>query len=279
MLAFNYKLFLLFPLLATVSKGVNHCESFEDVMFYNKISAVVSATGFVESMTIPSGKNRHGNNRHYWFERYENATGKVTPVGTDGPGKIRHLGFNKTLTLTIPGAAKNWTGFKTIVNFTDMLDYFADGGVGVVIDLENHSTLTATDQSDWNFTSYKASPSKLYKVAVAVQHEIEMDITTSHANVLSISMRDYKERDSNRVWTATEDGLIGESLLINSENVVTTKMEHSNTCFNYEMNRAYKSSPTPSPTASGASARGSGMLAGMLTLLAAACLTVQGPRY
>jgi len=273
MLAFNYKLFLLFPLLATVSKGV-HCESFEDVMYHNKTSAVVSATGFVESITIPSGKNRH-----YRFERYENATGTVTPVGTDGPGKIRHLGFNKTLTLTIPGAGKNWTGFKTIVNFTDMMDYFADGGVGVVIDLENHSTLTASDMSDWNFTSYKASPAKLYKVAVAVQHEVEMDITISHANFLSISMRDYKERDSNTVWTATDDGLIGMSNFVNSKNDVTGKIKQSNTCFNYKMSRAYTSSPTPSPTASGATARGSGVLAGMLTLLAAACLAVQGPRY
>merc|ERR1712244_36602 len=148
-----------------------------------------------------------------------------------------------------------------------MMDYFADGGVGVGIDLENHSTLTASDLFDWNFTSYKASPAKLYKVAVAVKHEVEMDITITHANVLSISMRDYVERESNTVWTARDDGLVGESNLVNSENKIRSKMEHSNTCFNYEMSRAYRSSPTPRPTSASTSARGSLTLTGMLTLL------------
>jgi len=282
MLTKNYKLqFVL--LLATVSRGLC-CKSFEDVMTFNTTTSVLSAPGFVKSLTIPSIAQQKWN-LFDALEPDENVTGTVTPYGTDGVGSTRFLNFDETITVRIPGTG-NWAGFNASATgdkakdvwWTEFMRYFADGGVGVVIDLENHSTLTLTlngTQAGLPET-YTAQPEKLSKVAIAVQYEVEIKIVVRQANILTVSMVEPRPEEV-RMWMATDDGDSGTCSNFGRTDGCVMGLERPNQCLHLESSVAPTPKPTPSPTFSGAATiRGrGGMLATTLSLAVAASLALR----
>jgi len=200
MLTNIYKLQFFLLLLARVSKSSrapsSDCLSFLDVAAFNRTTSVLSAPGFVESLTIPSLSQ----DDNYWLEPTGNATAMVTTYGPDGAGtRSRFLDYQKMMTVRIPGTG-NKAGFNASAHrpsgrakgtaWDEFMRYFADGGVGVVIALENHSTLRAvqTPEDSQDTVVFTAQPAKMYKVAIVVQYEVDMEITIQSPNVLSISM-------------------------------------------------------------------------------------------
>lgn len=293
MLTNNYKLYIVLPLLATVSKGdwKDDCKkSFEDMTDFNPTSAVVSAPGFVESFTIPAGWEKR--EQGMILEPYEYANGTVTSY-KNGPDKTRlYPEFKKKIVVEVngTGGVVNWPGYNVMVddsvnvNWTTFMEYFAAGGAGVVIDLENYSTLTAVG-SVTGKTYGVARPEKLYKIAIAVHHTTNLTITISHANVLTLSTSGVT---SQTLWMATDNGDIGTFItrpsfgekLAEFEGQVTLN-RGPNTCFKYDAyfipapTPTQPPSPTPQPTASGAAAARSSGLLGAFSLLAAACLALR----
>merc|ERR1711879_358418 len=203
----------------------------------------------------------------------EDATANVTQHG-DTVDQPRFLGFGESVTVRLPGTGP-WAGYNESsydhvedVGFDGFMRYFADDGSGLVIELEN-------------MTTYTAEPAKLFKsgskVALAVFREIEMKITISSANVLSIAM-DREMAEDNFVWFATEDGTFGSALISSYGSnqmgpnqcldiTTTTEVPTSNPT------SRPTSSPNSSPTQpSGAVARRSGFPTTAFATLVAAAL-------
>jgi len=296
MLINNYKLqFVL--LLATVSRGLC-CKSFEDVAAFNKTTSVLSAPGFVKSLTTPS-IDWQKYNVQVLITR-ESVTGTVTPYGTDGIGSTRLLNFKETITVRIPGTG-NWAGFNASatgekakdVKWTEFMNYFANGGVGVVIHLENISTLTLEPEPVHVGLPefYTAVPEKLYTVAIAVQHEVEIKIVVRQANILTVSMVEPRPEEVRMwmatddgvfgMWMATDDGVFGDCSNFGNTDGCVMGLERPNQCLHLETHAetsvAPTPKPTPSPTFSGAATiRGrGGMLATTLSLAVAASLALR----
>jgi len=278
MLTDNYTLYFVLSLLATVVKGnwKNTCKdikSFDDVAYFNKTSSVVSAEGFVESFTIPDGWQ--GKDHWMVLETYESAKGTVT-LYNNGVKTQHYAGLNETITFEVQGTDKNsvnWPGFNATeaatppdmglkeVDFATFMDYFAAGGAGVVIDLENYSRLTAVGNEDgqpWG----ESRPKKLYKVAIAVLHTVELTMNIPHANVFTFTST--QDSDYAPLWWT--DDVRGDtevrSNYLNAGDSMENGIERHNTCIDYRSIRSAQA-PTPRPTdASGAvSARCSGWLA------------------
>jgi len=286
----NYTLYFAFSLLALVTKGnweaeCQNIKSFQDVATLNKTSSVVSAEGFVESFTLPDGAQSQEAPFGIYLEPSEDANGTVT-MYNNGVKSKHYLSLGETITVEVQGTDKNsvkWPGLNDIngVPWEAFMDYFAAGGAGVVIDIENHSTLTAKGLKTMKHYGV-ARPKKMYKVAIAVLHTVELTIDLPHANVFTFSStQDIDE--APLWWTRTYDGVhTGDSEVRSNElspgGSQASGTERRNTCLSYRS--AFPSlqpktrAPTPQPTddASGAlSARSSGWLA-MVSLVAAASL-------
>lgn len=296
--------FVLLLLATTVSSQMK-CVSFQEVADFDTESNVLSAPGFVQDLTIPSDE---AGIVDFATQRYENATAIVVQYGKT-VSKPRFLDLNKQITIRLPGTGESFPGYDSIdVDFDGFMSYFENGGVGLVIELEeegggedcgplgpplllgsparrecrptcNHSTLGIDFiDGDGNIKSFTAEPAKLFtdgsKVALAVMKEVEMTITIPSANVLSISM-DRKFTEDNAWWYAAED--IAGSGQMNAQElgktVFTGKMG-PNQCLDVTTTLAPTSSPTPDPT-SGAVARRSGFPTAAFTALVAAVLVAR----
>jgi len=277
----NAKQLCFISLLLAISVSSQNCQSFPeatDLHFdFDNETAFLSAPGFVKDLTISAS----------WIElplewvstRHENATGTVEQHGKTA-AKPRFLELNKPMTVRLPGTGA-WAGYNESesfsvnnVDFDEFKRYFADGGAGLVIDLENYSTLDLVlNRPGGNETTYTAEPMKFFKttgskVALAVFHEVEMTITIPSANVLSISM-DREMAEENFVWTATER-MATEGISFGGEVHNRTMEMGPNQCL--EMTTTpYVPTSSPTPT-SGANARRSGFPTAALTMLVAAAL-------
>lgn len=263
-------------LLATTVSSQMKCVSFQEVADFDTESNVLSAPGFVQDLTIPSDE---AGIVDFATQRYENATAIVVQYGKT-VSKPRFLDLNKQITVRLPGTGETFPGYNesttrtSLVDFDGFMRYFANGGVGLVIELENHSTLGIDFiDGDGIIKTYNAEPAKLFtdgsKVALAVMKEVEMTITIPSANVLSISM-DRKFTEDNAWWYAAED--IAGSGQMNAQElgktVFTGKMGN-NQCLDVTTTLVPTSSPTPDPT-SGAAGRRSGFPTAAFTALVAA---------
>lgn len=276
--------FVLLLLATTVSSQMK-CVSFQDVADFDTESNVLSAPGFVQDLTIPSDE---AGIVDFATQRHENATAIVVQYGkTVGKTvtKPRFLDLNKPITLRLPGTGESFPGYDgeggesdhTVdVDFDGFMSYFENGGVGLVIELENHSTLGIDFiDGDGNIKTYTAEPTKLFtdgsKVALAVLKEVEMTITIPSANVLSISM-DRKFTEDNALWYAAEDAAGSGQMNAQdpaTKTVFTGKMGN-NQCLDVTTTLDVPtSSPTPDPT-SGAAGRRSGFPTDAFTALVAA---------
>merc|ERR1719510_775822 len=290
MITNNYTLFSVVLLLATLwsvsGSGVakdnwkDYCKnikSFQEAATFNKTTSVVSAEGFVESFTILDGWQSQEEPFGIYPETFENANGTVT-VYNNGVKSKHYMGLNETITFEVQGTAKNsvnWPGTasKTSVDWAAFMDYLAAGGAGVVIDLENHSTLTAEGLKTGKHYGV-ARPQKLYKLAIAVLHTVELTIDLPHANVFTfLSTWGLEDSDEAPLWFTRSYGPGKEQAELSGGLSPGGSVEQDNTCLYYH-SLPKTSAPTPQPTddASGAvSARSSGWLA-MFSLLAAASL-------
>lgn len=275
----NNKLYFVLPLIATVAKGdylpQGSCHSFDDAAAFNATDGVVSAPGFVESFAIPAGWEHH--DQRIELIKSEYANGTVTTYPTAGRRlsallpQTHHLDFQEKLKLEVRGTEGNpvnWPGHNTssrivnevtTVSWTAFMDYFAAGGSGVVIDLENYSTLSARGSSTG--TPYGvAQPANLTRVAIAVQYTTEVTITISNANVLTVTAKNQwddmhgGERVQNPLWSADDNGLWGVNVMPG----VAVVEWRPNSCHVFDTSlttptpTSAPSAPTPSPTASGA---------------------------
>lgn len=262
--------FVLLLLATTVSSQMK-CVSFQEVADFDTESNVLSAPGFVQDLTIPSDE---AGIVDFATQRYESATAIVVQYGKT-VSKPRFLDLNKQITIRLPGTGESFPGYDSIdVDFDGFMSYFENGGVGLVIELENHSTLGINFiDGDGNIKSFTAEPAKLFtdgsKVALAVMKEVEMTITMPSANVLSISM-ERKFTEDNTWWYAAED--IAGSGQMNAQElgktVFTGKMQ-PNQCLDVTTTLVPTSSPTPDPT-SGAAGRRSGFPTAAFTAQVAA---------
>jgi len=290
MLTYNYTLYFVLPLLATVAKGnwkktCSNIKSFEDVAYFNTTSSVVSAEGFVESFTIPDGWQGKDNTMALGMFEYANATVTLYNNGV----KTKHYpGLNEPITFEVQGTDKNavnWPGYNATeaatppdhgrkeVDFATFMDYFAAGGAGVVIDLENYSTLTAIGDFDGKLYGV-AQPKKMYKVAIAVLHTVELTMNIPHANVFTFTST--QDSDYAPLWWT--DDVRGDVEVRSNElgvgGLMEGGVERQNTCIDYRSVRstpAPTSAPTSRPTADASgsvSARYSGWMA-ILSLFAA----------
>lgn len=289
----NYTLYFVLPLLASAASSSGsgsgtkgnwkeYCKtlkSFQDVATFNKTSSVVSAEGFVESFTIPDGWQTREEPFGIYPEPFENANGTVT-LYNNGVKSKHYMSLYETITLEVQGTAKNsvnWPGTaSTSVDWAAFMDYLAAGGAGVVIDLENHSTLTAEGLKTGKHYGV-ARPQKLYKIAIAVLHTVELTIDLPHANVFTF-LGTWGLEDSGEapLWFTRSYGPGKEEAEVSGGLSPGGSIEQDNTCLYYHsaFPLPKTSAPTPQPTedASGAvSARSSGWLA-MVSLLAAASL-------
>merc|ERR1712173_109054 len=166
------------------------------------------------------------------------------------------MSLYETITLEVQGTAKNsvnWPGTaSTSVDWAAFMDYLAAGGAGVVIDLENHSTLTAKGLKTGKHYGV-ARPQKLYKVAIAALHTAELTIGLPHANVFTFSST--QDSDEAPLWWTRSYGPGKEEAEVES-NELFTIVERRNTClsYHYAFPLSKTNAPTPKPTddASGA---------------------------
>lgn len=266
-------------LLLAISVSSRNCQSFQEVtdfdLDFDDKTAILSAPGFVKKLTITSSSIALPLE---WFPtRHENATGTVTeffPKHGKTAAKPRFLEFNKPMTVRLPGTGV-WAGYNESdsynvgnVDFDEFTRYLADGGAGLVIELENHSTMELDLNPGGNETTYTAEPMELFnsgsKVALAVFHEVEMKITIPSANVLSISM-DGEMAEDNFVWMATEGISVGREM--HNMNLDMGP----NQCLEMTTTPDVVPTSSPTPMRSGANAR-SGFPTAAFTMLVAAAL-------
>merc|ERR1712079_596370 len=134
----------------------------------------------------------------------------------DGPSKTRHhLDFQKKTTVTVLGTGKAYPFYNesnpdqlepVLVDWDGFMGYFSmwenRRAFGIVIDIENYSTLTAYGVQTGR--TWHPQPAKPYKVAIAVQETVDLTITITHANVLTIRLHDGQ---TPVLWMATDYGL------------------------------------------------------------------------
>lgn len=189
-------------LLTLASEGLAGCtKDMGSVVRYDNNTRRLMAPGFVETLTIPKNVNITWDPDFIPPELALRTREVASAVITRYPGvagaprssfKIKSLhdeensvnmnvtGHNWGVTEWRDRNNGTWAGFEA---------YFANGGPGIVIDVQNNSTLTINDDGGFPHT---AQPSIFKKIAVAFDVDTEIEITLSQANKVEISMKAQK---------------------------------------------------------------------------------------
>jgi len=184
-------------LLTLATEALDCNERIGDVARYDNTTRRLMAPGFVETLTIPKNVNLTWDPDLKLLIGREVASAVITryPGAAGAPSssfKINSLEYwENSVNMNVSG--HNWD----IIEWRDRNNgtwagfeaYFANGGPGIMIDVQNNSTLTINDDGGFPHT---AQPSIFKKIAVAFDVDTEVEITLSQANKVEISMEAQK---------------------------------------------------------------------------------------